>query len=528
MPDVLILGGGTAGCVLAGRLSEDPDLEVLLLEAGSDDLPREARIPAAFSRLFRTDADWNYRTAPQERLGGRRLYWPRGRMVGGCSSMNAQIHVRGHEADFLEWRRAGAEGWGPSEVLPWFVRSEESARGPAPGRGTAGPLPVATLPTSNPVTGAFVQAAGRRGIPTAEDLGGPRPEGAGVAPVNQRKGRRWSAREAYLDRARSRPNLRIRDRARVRRILVEDGRATGVEYADGNGGLERASARQEIVLCAGAVGSPALLMHSGLGPANRLRELGIRVEVDLPGVGRNLQDHLAAGIAVRCVQPVSLQGAESLPTLLRWFVSGRGPLTSNVAEGLAILRSDPALPAPDLELLCAPTAFLEHGFRQVEGHALTVGAVGLRPRSRGRIRLSDGDPGSAPVIDPGYLTDPEGADEETLLRGLERCRELLETPPLRDFVGAPLEPAGSLSEPETLRDHLRDRAQTLYHPVGTCRMGGDGDEEAVVDPGLRVRGLEGLRVADASVMPTLVRGHTHAATVMIAERAAAWIAGDGP
>jgi choline dehydrogenase len=452
-------------------------------------------------------------------------------MVGGCSSMNAMIHVRGHPADFRDWARAGAEGWGPEDVGPWFVRSEDAARAPAPGRGAGGPLPVAELLEPNPATGAFVETASSAGIPRARDLGGPRPEGVGIAQVNQREGRRWSAREAYLAPARSRPNLELRAGALATRILVEEDRAAGVAYRGPDGTVRRIRARREVVLCAGAVASPRLLMLSGLGPADHLREVGVEVIRDLPAVGENLQDHLAVGIAVRAARPVTLDGAGSPGDLLRWLLLGRGPLTSNVAEGLAFVRSEPGLEAPDLELVFAPAGFVDHGFREVDGPALSLGAVALRPASRGRIRIPSADPGAPPLVDPRYLTDPAGRDRELLARGLEICREVLAAPPLSDLVAGPLEPAGTGpgagSLPANLDAHLLRRAQTLYHPVGTCRMG--TDEAAVVDPDLRVRGVERLRVADASVMPTLVRGHTHAATVMIAERAAdGMLAGAGP
>jgi choline dehydrogenase len=508
--DVVIVGGGTAGCVLASRLTEDPAVSVLLLEAGPRSRKLETKIPAAFSRLYRTDVDWGDSTAPQPRLDDREVVFPRGRMLGGSAAMNAMMILRGHRADYDAWAAAGCTGWGWEDVEPAFARS------------AAGAFPLARLPEQHVLAEAFVHAAQAAGIPFTEDLNGASNDGVGFVPVSQRRGRRFSVLDGYLRPARRRPNLTIVTDALVTRIVVEGGRAVGVRYGlDGDEREEEARCAGEVVLCAGAIGSPQLLQLSGIGPRDALARLGIDVVRDAPGVGANLVDHLANGLLVRTKGVETLASAESLRNLVRWALRGKGPLTSNLGEAVAFVRTRPDLPAPDIELLLAPVLFEDEGLTQPTEHGLTVAVVLLRPRSVGTVLARSVDPAVTPAIDPRYLSDPDGEDEATLLRGLRLARRVLAQEPLASFTDGEILPGEDARTDDDLRAHLRALSQTLYHPAGTCRMGSDA--ESVVDPELRVRGVEGLRIVDASIMPTLPRGHTNWPTVMIAERAAGFL-----
>jgi len=514
MQDYVIVGAGSAGCVLAARLSEDPTCRVLLLEAGPSDRKNEVRIPAAFSKLFHTERDWDYHTTPQEQAEGREMFWPRGRMLGGSSSMNAMMWVRGNRRDFDGWAALGNLGWAYDDVLPAFRRSEDSARGGSEHRGTGGPITVSELRDPNPMTHAFVDAAVAAGIPRAADVNGAEQDGVGYTQVTQRRGARCSTSSAYLRPARRRKNLEVRTGAQATRVLLDGTRAVGVEYRV-DGRRETATADREAILAGGAVNSPQLLMLSGIGPAEQLRAHGIEPAVDLSGVGQNLQDHLAVCAIALATQPISLVSAESPGNLARYLLRRKGMLTSNVAEGVAFVRTAPGLPAPDIELVFAPVPFIDHGLVTPPGHGLTVGAVLLRPKSRGAVTLASGDPFVAPRIDPEYFTDPD--DVRVLVEGVRMARRVLRTEPLASFAGDDLEPSPGTDD-DGLEAFVREQAETLYHPVGTCRMGIDAD--AVVDPSLRVHGTSDLRVVDASVMPTIPGGHTNASTIMIAERAA--------
>ena len=511
MHDVVIVGGGTAGCVLAARLTEDPTLSVLLLEAGPRSRKLEIKIPAAFSRLYRTEVDWGDSTTPQPRLDDREVVFPRGRMLGGSAAMNAMMILRGHRADYDAWAAAGCPGWSWADVEPAFARSAQGA------------FPVAALPERHVLAEAFVYAAQASGIPFSENLNGESNEGVGYVPVSQRRGRRFSVLDGYLGPARRRPNLTIVTGALVSRILLEDGRAVGVAYRlDGDEAEEEARCEREVVLCAGAIGSPHLLQLSGIGPREALTAAGIDVVRDAPAVGANLLDHLANGLLVRTKGVETLASADSLRNLARWALLGRGPLTSNLGEAVAFVRSRPGIDAPDVELLLAPVLFEEEGLKQPTEHGLTLAVVLLRPRSVGTVLLRSSDPRVPPAIDPRYLSDPDGEDEATLLRGLRLARRVLAQEPLASFTDGEILPGDDARSDDALRAHVRALSQTLYHPVGTCRMG--ADDRSVVDPQLRVRGIERLRVADASVMPTLPRGHTNWPTVMIAERASGFVA----
>jgi choline dehydrogenase len=508
--DYVIVGAGSAGCVLAARLSEDPGVNVALLEAGGSDRKTEIRIPAAFSKLFKTEYDWDFTTAKQAEMSGRELYWPRGRTLGGSSSLNAQMWVRGTRADYDGW---DLPGWSYDEVLPYFQKAEHRVGTNRGGvYGTSGPLHISELRSPNVTTTAFLRACAEVGLTRLDELNGPSNEGYSQTPVTQNRGRRWSAADAYLRPAAKRPNLTVLTAAQVTRVLFDGSRANGVEYGEG----QRVSARKEVILSAGAIGSPHLLMLSGVGDAGELRGADIEVRHELPGVGRNLMDHLASGIILSCPRPVTLVGAETIGQLARFLLARRGMLTSNVGEAVVFFRTSPDEPAPDIELIFSPAPFIDHGLTPPEGHGITLASVLLQPESRGRITLN----GREVVIDPCYLTSE--ADVRRQVAGLRKAKELLATTAMKPFAGPPMDPYWGPETDEELARWIRERSETLYHPAGTCRMG--ADDEAVVDPELRVRGLEGLRVVDTSIMPTLNRGHTHAPTVMIAERAADIIA----
>jgi choline dehydrogenase len=519
MFDYVVVGAGPAGCVLASRLSADPGSSVLLLEAGPPDRKIETRVPAAATKLFKTSYDWDYVTTCQPGLAGRELYWPRGKTLGGSSAINFQIYARGNRCDFDLWAELGNPGWGFEQVLPYFRRLEHRRQGDPRLRGRNGPLCIEDLRDPNPMTLAFVRAAVEAGLAANDDVNGAAQDGVGLSQVTQRRGRRWSAAAAYLRPARRRPNLTVRTGARATRVLFERGRAAGVEYLDLAGGQrEVARAGREVIVAGGAVASPHLLLCSGVGPAEALRRVGVKVVHALPGVGENLQDHPVVWVVATSRQPVSLAAAESPANLARWLLRRRGMLTSNGGEACAFARCSPTLPAPDLELVFVPGPYIGHLLQRPAWHGLTVGAAALQPRSRGRVTLASADPLAPPLLDPGYLTDQGGHDLATLVCGIKLARRILEMPALAGFAGQTVRPSPGVRSDADVAAFIREQAETLYHPVGTCRMG--QDELAVVDPQLRVRGLDGLRVVDASVMPAIVRGHTSAATIMIAEKAA--------
>jgi choline dehydrogenase len=515
--DYVVVGGGTAGCVLAARLSADPGTRVALVEAGPPDDKKEIRIPAAVSQLFRTEVDWDYATIPRPEVAGRAIYWPRGRTLGGSSSINFQMYVRGDRTDFDGWAAAGNPGWSYHEVLAAFRCSENNQHGPSAYHGGEGPMHVADLRDPHPLSRAFVTSAIGCGVPANPDVNAGQLDGVGLAQVTQRHARRESAATAFLHPVTHRPNLTVITDAHVTRILLETGRAQGVEYRH-HGVTAVAAARREVIVAAGAIGSPHLLLLSGIGPAAQLREFGVPVVHDAPAVGANLQDHLATGVRARVARRDTLAHAGRLRHLLQFLLRGRGPLTSNVSEAHAFLRTHPALPAPDLEMLFAPVLIVEEGLRPPPGHGVTLAAVALQPRSRGRVSLAGPDPLAKPRIDAGYLTDAGGADLAVLLHGLRLARRILGTEPLASEITEELTPGTSVQSDADLVDYIRRDCQTLYHPVGTCAMG--TGPHSVVDHQLRVHGLTGLRVADAAIMPRIVHGHTNAATTMIAERAA--------
>jgi choline dehydrogenase len=522
--DFVIVGAGSAGCVLAARLTEDPAVRVLVIEAGGRDRNLAVRIPAAFSRLFKTPCDWAYTTVPQPALGGRSLYWPRGKMLGGTSSMNAQMHVRGSRADYDAWAALGNRGWGYDDVLPYFRRSEHNERGPSPFRGQGGPLTISDLRDPNPATRAFLAAAVEAGIPRSADVNGERQDGVDFTQVTQRRGVRASTASSYLHPAMRRPNLTVITGAHATRVRFDRRRATGVEYRRG-GALTMAYADREVILAGGAINSPQLLMLSGVGPAHHLRSVGVEVVHDLPGVGAHLQDHLVCGVIVKARTTGTLVAAESMSSLLRFLVMRRGMLTSNVAEACGFFRIPADAAAPNLELLFAPVPFIDHGLVRPTEHGLSLGVVLLQPKSAGSIMLRSANPFDAPLIDPRYLTDPDGEDVRLMIEGMKVALRVMRSPALAAHAGDPMVPEREPRTDDDLDALIRQRSETLYHPVGTCRMG--VDDAAVVDPELRVRGLDALRVVDASVMPAIIRGHTNSPTIMIAERAADLVSARG-
>jgi choline dehydrogenase len=518
MYDYIIIGAGSAGCVLASRLSEDPQVKVLLLEAGGPDKQKEIHIPLAFSKLFKSKCDWVYYTDPEPQLGNRSLYWPRGKVLGGSSSINAMIYIRGNRADYDHWRDLGNAGWGYEDVLPCFKKSERQQRGASEFHGADGPLCVSDHRTLNPLSEAFIQAAEEAGFSRNGDFNGESQEGFGFYQVTQSNGRRHSAAAAFLKPAMSRPNLKVRTQAHVFGIYFEGRRAAIVSFQDAHGSRQE-RVRREVIFCGGAIGSPQLLMLSGIGPAQHLRDFNIPVVCDLPGVGGNLQDHPCCVVAYECIKPVSLAAAESLPNLLQYLCFGKGPLTSNVAEAGGFIRTRPDCPFPDLQFHFGAGYFVEHGFRKYDGHAFALGPTLLHPYSRGEIRLRSANPLDAPSIRANYYSDPR--DLDVMLEGVKLSRTLAAANAFVGLRGKELHPGPDAKEDAALRAHISNFTETLYHPAGTCKMGSDA--MAVVDSELRVHGVEGLRVVDASIMPTVVGGNTNAPTIMIAEKAAEMI-----
>jgi choline dehydrogenase-like flavoprotein len=512
--DHIVVGAGSAGCVLAARLSDDANRRVLLLEAGPTDRHPYVRIPAAFSRLFKSALDWDYQTEPEPFAGARSLYIPRGKTLGGSSSINAMIYTRGRPHDYDTWEAMGAVGWGWEQVLPLFIRSENNERGPSPYHGTGGPLNVADVRSAHLLTRMFIEAAIATGITANDDFNGETQDGVGLFQVTTRNSRRWSSADAFLRPALKRPNLSVFVEAPATSIVTEGGRVVGVRFRR-RGRSEQAAAPQ-VTLCAGTINTPQLLQVSGIGPGDLLHRLGIPIVVDNPHVGEHLQDHPAVAMVYESKLTGTYDEARRLRHLVPYLLARRGMLTSNIAEAGAFVRTDPALPAADLQFHFGPAYFAKHALEPYNGNAFSFGPSLLTPHSRGKVTIRSADPTVYPAIRGNHLRHP--GDVETLVKGLELGREIVHTPPLASVWGAELYPGAGVTDRDQLAEHVRNHAELIYHPVGTARIGGPAD--GVVDPELRVYGIEGLRVADASVMPLIVGGNTNAPTIMIAERAA--------
>ncbi len=527
--DYVIVGAGSAGCVLAHRLSEDPQIRVLVLEAGPRDANLWIHMPAALTyNLCHDKYNWYYHTEPQPHLDGRVMYWPRGRVLGGSSSLNAMVYIRGHALDYDRWAdREGATGWSYLEVLPYFKRAETRGGGGDAYRGSSGPLHVTTGTQPNPQFGAFIEAGQQAGYPFTPDLNGRQQEGFGRMDMTIYKGRRWSTAMAYLRPAMKRPNLRVETRALAGRILFEGRRATGIEDAQ-DGRLERVRAEREVILAGGAINSPQLLMLSGVGPADHLQEIGVPVAHDLPGVGQNLQDHIEMYVQYESTQPITLYSTFNPVTMARvgieWLLFRRGLGASAHLEAGAFIRTNEEVEHPNIQYHFLPSLVIDHGRVRPDRHAFQAHVGPMRPSSSGWIELTSTDPRVHPRLQPNYLETE--FDRREMREAVKLTREIFAQAAFDPYRGAELQPGGDVLTDVEIDAWVRRKADSAYHPSCTCKMG--TDEMAVVDPDCRVRGLEGLRVVDASIMPSIVSGNLNAPTIMIAEKAADIIRGRAP
>jgi choline dehydrogenase len=512
MYDYVIVGAGSAGCVLAARLTEDPDVNVLLLEAGPPDANQNIHVPLGYLKLAGTELDWGYISAPEPRCDNRRIPLPRGRVLGGSSSVNAMVYIRGNRRDYDEW---GIPGWSWNDLLPYFLKAEDNERGASAWHGAGGPLPVAEQRSGNRISQAWVEAAVQAGLPRNEDFNGPDQDGAGMYQVTQRGGLRASAAAAYLHPATSRPNLTVLPHMLVHRVLFEGTRAVGAE-ASQLGHLQELRAEREVIVCAGAYNSPQLLMLSGIGPAEHLLLRELEVLLDQPAVGENLTDHAATYAVWGTDEPESLLLAREPAALEQFMATQTGPFASNLAESGAFVRVEPDAPAPDVQFHVIPVPIIDEGTTDPEGHGVLVTPCLLTPESRGSVRLASNDPTARPIVRNDFYASARDLDRMT--GALRLMLEIAAQPAVAPYCATGITVPENDSE-AALAAHARRTTFEIYHPVGTCAIG------AVVDDQLRVQGLEGLRVVDASVMPLVPRGNTNAPVIAIAERAADLIKG---
>ncbi len=514
--DYIIVGGGSAGCVLASRLSENPNLKILLLEAGGSDSNFLFHWPAGFAKMTKGIASWGWSTVPQKHLQGRVLRFTQAKVIGGGSSINAQLYNRGNRLDFDEWRQKGCEGWSYEDVLPYFKRAEDFEGGADEFHGTGGPLGVSYPRSSLPICEAFIAAAGQLGIPHNTDMNGASQDGVGYYQVTQKNARRSSTVTGYLNLAAKRSNLTIRRDTQTRRVVVESKRVTGIELMDG----EIISAEREVIVSSGAIGSPKLLLQSGIGPADHLREVGIKPLHHLPGVGSNLQDHFDLFVISECTgdHTYDKYGKPHWAALagLQYLLTRTGPVASALFSQGGFWYADENARSADIQFHFGLGSGIEAGVAKMKNSGATLNSAYMRPRSRGTVRLASSDPNTAPLIDPNYWSDPY--DREMSLKGLRLAREIMNQSALKPYLLAERLPGPDKMSDAELIDYACKNAKTDHHPAGTCRMG--HDDMAVVTPDLKLRGLEGLRVCDASIMPNVTTGNTNAPTIMIAEKAA--------
>ena len=518
--DFVVIGAGSAGCAVAARLSEDPATRVVLIEAGGEDTNRWIHIPLGFGKTFADPSvNWCYETEPDPGAADRRVFWPRGKVLGGSSSINGMVYIRGQAEDFDHWRQLGNTGWSFEDLLPYFKRSEHQVRGADSFHGSGGPLCVSDV-AQHPICEAFIVATTELGFSRNDDFNGASQDGVGYHQTTTRNGRRCSTAVGYLRSAMQRPNLRVVTGAMTEKVLLDGRRATGAVFRRGDR-LSTATAAREVILCGGAVNSPQLLMLSGIGPEQHIREFNVPVVHDLPEVGQSLQDHYSAPIKLRCKLPITvndvmLSNAKKLKAGLEYYMFHRGPLAMISSPAALFARTRPELASPDVKISISPFSAErpQDGLHRFSG--FTSIAYQLRPESRGEIKLKSPDPFDAPAVHPNYLSVE--TDQTTIVAGLKLIRQILANPHMKNFIEAEFQPGPTVESDDELLDYARRRGGTVYHPTSTCKMG--NDPMAVVDAELRVHGVEALRVADASIMPTVVSGNTNAATIMIGEKLA--------